>query len=105
MVYLQEGIWLYWVKKKSIFISRMLLLDTDLAVTSSLSKRGRLLTSPWGAMGTILLRRALLSGPPSSAWDREMSKIVHSVTKTELKWWKKKFETSFLAFVCQATGC
>jgi hypothetical protein len=48
-------------KKTSIFISRMLLLDTDLAVTSSLSKReGGYSLSSWGAMGTILLRRALL---------------------------------------------
>jgi hypothetical protein len=52
-------------KKKCIFISGLFLLDTVLAVTSSLSKRGRLLTSSWGAMGTILLRRALLSEPPS----------------------------------------
>jgi hypothetical protein len=71
------------------------LLDTDLAVTSSLSKRGRLLTSSWGAMGTTLLRRALLSGPPSSAWDHEMSKIVHSLTKTQMKWCKRYFKLRF----------
>ncbi len=50
--------WLYWVEKNvSLSPECMLLLDTDLAVTSSLSKRGRLLTSSWGAMGTILLTR------------------------------------------------
>jgi hypothetical protein len=73
----------------------MLLLDTDLAVTSSLSRRGRLLTSSWGAMGTILLRWGLLSGLPSSAWDHEMSKIVHSLTKTEMKWCKKYLKLLF----------
>lgn len=34
-------------------------------------------------------------GPPSSAWDHEMSEIVHSLTKTEMKWCKKIFGTCF----------